>query len=87
MALRDRLVRLEARIMPSVALPDRAASDRLHERIASAVQAVEGVLGAPDNVSACSLVERVARLHGLTGGVAFPWWPALRHGRRSGRWR
>jgi hypothetical protein len=78
MALRDRLARLEARPMPAAEALDGAVGDRLHERIASAVEAVEGVLGAPDGVGACSLVERVARLHGLTGGAAFPWWPALR---------
>jgi len=78
MALRDRLARLETRLMPAVKVPDRAATDRLYERIACAVEAVEGVLGVPENMSACSLVERVARLHGLTGGAAFPWWPALR---------
>jgi hypothetical protein len=87
MALRSRLARLETRLTPFIAAPDPAATDRLRERIASAVEAVENVLGTPNNVVACSLVERVARLHGLTGGVAFPWWPALRAARRARRGR
>lgn len=83
MALHSRLARLERRFAPSVAAPDPADTERLRERITSAVEAGENVLGAPNNVAACSLMERVARLHGLTGGVAFPWWPALREIRRG----
>lgn len=37
----------------------------------------------PKDIGACSLLERVARLHGLTGGMAFSWWPALRAARRG----
>jgi hypothetical protein len=87
MALRSRLGRLERRLAPSIAAPDPAVTDRLRERIASAVEAVEGVLGAPDDVRACSLMERVARLHRLTDGVAFPWWPAMNAARRGRRLR
>ena len=87
MALRNRLARLETRLAPSLAVPDPAVTDRLRGRITFAVQAVEGVLGAPNEVGACSLIERVARLHGLTGGVAFPWWPAMNAARRGRRTR
>ena len=85
MALRNRLARLETRLAPSIAAPDPAVTDQLHDRITSAVEAVEGVLGAPNDVRACSLMERVARLHRLTDGVAFPWWPAMNAARRGRR--
>ena len=85
MALRSRLARLVMRSVPSVEVPDPTVTDRLRDRIACAVVAVEGVLGAPTEVAACSLIERVARLHGVTGGVAFPWWPALNAARRGRR--
>jgi len=83
MALSNRLARLETRLASSIVAPDPATTNRLRERIASAVHAFEGAFGAPNEVDACSLIERVARLHGLTGGVAFPWWPAMRAARRS----
>ena len=54
MALRDRLARLEARLMP-IEVFDRGAADRLPQRIASAAEAVEGVLGASDNMAALAL--------------------------------
>ena len=64
--------RLETRLAPSVAAPDPAVTDQLHDRITSAVEAVEGVLGAPTDVAACSLIERVARLQGSRAALRFP---------------
>ena len=84
--LRHRLARLEARRVV-VREPDLAETEELRRRIQDALEVVEHILGSPENLEIMSLAERVARAHQLTEGVAFPWWPALRHGRRSGRWR
>ena len=75
--LRHRLARLEAR-RAVVGGSDPAETEELRRRIQDGVEAVEHILGAPENLNTMSLAERVARAHQRTEGTAFPWWPDLR---------